>query len=105
MLDAVGNRYPASQKYIATGETEPQTGDVVIYPADPEKEHFGDSWSLIDGLEVRVTRIMFTDNSVWVPQKGQACKMVFLNEKYQAEIERRWKAVEKKTAKNPPDKQ
>ena len=104
MVDAVGNRYRASQKYIVTGEIKPQTGDVVIYPVDPEKGHLEDIWGLIDGVEVRVTRIMFKDNTVWVPQKGQVCKMVFLNDQYQAEIERRWNAVEKKSGqqgKNP----
>ena len=96
MLDAVGNRYPASQKYVATGETPPQTGDVVDYSTDQEKLHFGDGWALIDGVEVRVTRIMFKDNTVWVPQKGQTCKSVFMNDDYDAELEKRWKAVEKK---------
>jgi hypothetical protein len=96
MLDAVGNRYPASQKYIATGETQPQKGDVVDYPTDTEKLHFSEGWSVIDGVEVRVTRVMFKDNTVWVPQKVQPCKTVFMNDDYDAALEKRWKAVEKK---------
>jgi hypothetical protein len=51
MLDAVGNRYPASQKYIATGETQLQKGDIVDYATDAEKLHFAEGWSLIDGVE------------------------------------------------------
>jgi hypothetical protein len=96
MLDAVGNRYPAAQKYIASGTVKPQNGDVVIYPTDKEKEHFGADWTLIEGVEVRVTRVMFQDGSVWVPQKGQVCMMRFMNDEYDAEMERRRKAVEKK---------
>jgi hypothetical protein len=96
MLDAVGNRYPAAQKYIATGTVKSQNGDVVIYTTDKEKEHFGANWTFIEGVEVRVTRVMFQDGSVWVPQKGQACKMRFMNDEYDAEMDRRRKAVEKK---------
>jgi hypothetical protein len=96
MLDAVGNRYPASQRYIATtGTTKPQEGDVVIYSTDDEKKYFGERWALIEGVEVRVTRVMFKDDSVWVPQKGQNCKMVFMNDEYEAEMDKRWKAAEK----------
>jgi hypothetical protein len=95
-VDAVGNRYPASQKYVATGETQPQKGDVVDYPTDTEKLHFSEGWSVIDGVEVRVTRVMFKDNTVCVPQKVQACKTVFMNDDYDAALEKRWKAVEKK---------
>jgi hypothetical protein len=97
MLDAVGNRYPASQKYIATGETQPQKGDVVDYPTDTEKLHFGEGWSVIDGVEVRVTRVMFKDNTVWVPQKGQSCKTVCMNDDFEPALEKWRKAVEKKT--------
>jgi hypothetical protein len=96
MLDAVGNRYPAAQKYIAKGTVKSQNGDVVIYKSDKEKEHFGADWTLIEGVEVRVTRVMFQDGSVWIPQKGQVCKMRFMNDEYDAEMDRRQKAVEKK---------
>jgi len=96
MLDAVGNRYPASQKYVVTGEIKPDTGDVVDYPTDKEREFFGENWAQVEGVEVRVTRIMFKDGSVWVPQKGRVCKMTFLNGDYQAEMDRRWKAAEKR---------
>lgn len=96
MLDAVGNRYPASQKYVATGEIKPHSGDVVDYPTDKEREFFGENWAVVEGVEVRVTRIMFKDGSVWVQPKGYVCKMTFLNDDYQAEMGRRWKAVEKR---------
>jgi len=95
MLDAVGNPYPATQKYVATGETKPKRGDVVDYPTDTEKAHFGDGWANIQGVEVRVTRVMFKDTSVWVPQKGQVCKMTFMNDDYAAEVKRRLEAAEK----------
>src|SRR5271165_4862951 len=93
MLDAVGHRYAASQKYVATGTTKPQTGDVVIFSTDDEKKRFGETWTLIEGVEVRVTRVMFKDNSVWMPQKGQVCKTVFMNDEYLADMARRWKAA------------
>ncbi len=96
MLDAVRNRYPAAQKYVSTGETEPRKGDVVDYPTDAEKAHFGDGWANIAGVEVRVTRVMFKDDTVWVPQKGQVCKMVFMNDEYQPEMNRRLEAARKK---------
>jgi hypothetical protein len=96
MLDGVGNRYPAAQKYVSTGETEPQKGDVVDYPTDAEKAHFGDAWANIEGVEVRVTRVMFKDNTVWVPQKGQVCKMTFMNDDYQPEMNKRLEAARKR---------
>jgi hypothetical protein len=86
MLDGAGNRYPASQRYIATGELEPRSSDVVDFPTDVEKGKLGSNWASIDGLEVRVTRIKFKDGTVWIPQKGQLCKKEFMNEEYAAAI-------------------
>jgi hypothetical protein len=104
MLDAVGNRYPAAQKYISTGEIKPQSGDVVEYPTDAERQHFGDSWALIEGVEVRVTRLMFTDDTVWLPAKGYVCKMVFMNDEYDAELARWRKSAEKKVGQQNSQK-
>jgi hypothetical protein len=61
MLDGAGNKYPASQKYIATGDTKPTSGDLVIYSTKDEEEHFGSDWGNIEGVEVYVTSVMFGD--------------------------------------------
>jgi len=100
MLDGVGNRYPASQRYVATADfppfIKPNTGDVVDYPTDAEKQHFGADWQNIAGVEVRVTRVMFKDNSVWIPAKGQFCKAVFMNGDYDSALKKWQDAVDKK---------
>jgi hypothetical protein len=88
LLDAAGNRYPASQGYIAKGNTKPNTGDVVLYPAKSEQEHLGTAWINIEGIEVYVTRIMFADASTWKPRRGAACKTAFLNSNYAGEMEK-----------------
>ena len=99
MLDAVANRYAAYGPYIAEGEVKPQNGDVVIYPTKREEEHLGDAWSLIKGMEVRVTRVLFKDGSVWILRKGQTCKATFMNDEYDAEIARRLKRTKEKAKK------
>lgn len=99
MLDAVGNRYPAAQAYVAKGEVKPNFGDVVSYETKDEEEHFGEQWAQIEGIEVHVTRILFKDGSVWVPRRGVDCEAHFMNDDYAAEMDRRWKAVEKKAKK------
>jgi len=104
MLDGVGNRYPASQRYIATGTVKPQDGDAVAYSTDTEKEHFGQTWEIIEGIEVRVTRVMFKDGSVWMPQKGHVCKAQFMNDEYKAEIDRRWDTAGKKVEQQQKQK-
>ena len=88
MLDSAGNRYPASQAYQVKADTKPQNGDVVIYPTKNEERHFGQNWSSIDGVEVHVVRVMFNDATVWTPPKGVVCKTAFLNENYDAAMDR-----------------
>lgn len=99
MLDAVGNRYPAANTYIAKGEIKANTGDAVPYETKEEESHFGEQWAQIEGIEVHVTRILFKDGSVWVPRKGIDCGAHFMNDDYAAEMDRRWKAAEKKVKK------
>lgn len=96
MLDVAGNRYPASQTYHAKGDVEPNSGDVVIYPAKNEQEHFGEGWSQIEGVEVHVSRVLFTDATVWTPRKGVVCKTAFLNSEYDKEMARRDKIALRK---------
>jgi hypothetical protein len=60
------------------------------------KQHFGVDWQNIAGVEVRVTRVMFKDNSVWIPAKGQFCKAVFMNEDYDAALKKWQDAVDEK---------
>jgi hypothetical protein len=92
MLDAAGNRYPASQMYEATGAVKVGRGDLVIYPTQSEAEYFGKSWSVIDGIEVRVVSVMFEDASTWRPRKAVICRSSFLNEHYLTAVER-WQAT------------
>src|SRR5260370_13140722 len=99
MLDAVGNRYPAAQAYVAKGEVKPNSGDVVSYETKDEKDHFGEQWAQIEGIEVHVTRVLFKDGSVWVPRNGVVCEAHFMNDDYGPEMDRRWKAAEKKAKK------
>ncbi len=99
MLDGVANRYAAYGPYIAEGEVKPQNADFVTYPTKREEDRLGDAWSLIKGVEVRVTRVLFKDGSVWVPRKGQTCKATFMNDEYDAEIVRRLKRAEEKPKK------
>jgi hypothetical protein len=100
MLDAVGNRYPAANAYVAKGEIKPNDGDVVSYETKDEEDHFGEQWAQIEGIEVHVTRVLYKDGSVWVPRKGVDCEAHFMNDEYAAELDRRWKAAEKKTKKD-----
>ena len=100
MVDAVGNRYPAAITYIAKGEVKPDRGDVVSYETKDEEEHFGERWPLIEGIELHVTRVLFKDGSVWVPRKGVDCEAHFMNDDYQAEMDRRWKEAEKNVKKD-----
>jgi hypothetical protein len=45
-------------------------------------------WDRIEGVEVHVTKILFTDATVWTPPEG-----VDLNDNYDKEMERRDKVV------------
>jgi hypothetical protein len=100
MLDSAGNRYAASQAYQTKGDTEPQSGDFVAFPATDEEQYFGERWSSIDGVEVHVVKVMFNDATVWTPKKGVVCKTAFLNENYKAETDRYWKRVEAEMKKH-----
>lgn len=90
LLDGVANRFPGYGPYIATGTLRPNQGDFVGYPNKREADNLGDRWALIEGIAVRVTRVLFDDGTVWVPQKGQTCEGSFMNDKFQAEWDRRW---------------
>jgi len=112
MLDAAGNRYPASQKYLVTGDEKPKTGDVVAYSTKDEEEHFGAYWNNIEGVEVYVTSIMFADATTWKPRRGVVCKTAFINSDYDKEMERydkifvqRWKAADEEWKREHPDKE
>ena len=94
MLDASGNKYPASQKYVATGDEKPRNGDVVIYSTKAEEEHFRENWNNIEGVEVYVTSIMFADATTWKPKRGVVCKTAFINSDYDKEMEKRGKIAE-----------
>jgi hypothetical protein len=96
MLDAAGNKYPASQKYIATGDEKPNSGDLVMYPTTEEEQHFAADWKNIDGVEVYVTSIMYSDATTWKPKRGSVCKTAFINADYDKEMERRGKVAEQK---------
>jgi hypothetical protein len=91
MLDAAGNKYPASQKYVATGNEEPNGGDLVFYSTKDEEEHFGADWNNIEGVEVYVTSIMFADATTWKPKRGVFCKTAFINADYDKEMQKRGK--------------
>ncbi len=96
LLDAAGNQYPGSQRYIATGDTKPNSGDVVIYSAKSEQQHLGAGWENIEGVEVYVTSIMFADATTWKPKRGVPCKAAFVNSNYGKEMERREKIMDEK---------
>jgi len=96
LLDAAGNHYPASQRYIATGDTKPNSGDVVMYPAKNEQELLGGEWENIEGIEVYVTSIMFADATTWKPKRGAVCKTAFTNSNYVKEMEKRGKIMDAK---------
>ena len=96
LLDAAGNRYPGSQRYIATGDTKPNSGDVVMYPAKNEQELLGGAWENIEGIEVYVTSIMFADATTWKPKRGAVCKTAFTNSNYVKEMEKRGKIMDAK---------
>jgi len=96
LLDAAGNRYPASQRYIATGDTRPNSGDVVTYSAKGEQQHLGAEWENIEGVEVYVTSIMFEDATTWKPKRGVVCKTAFVNSNYDKEMQRRGKIAEER---------
>ena len=95
MLDVAGNKYPASQKYAATGKTEPNSGDVVFYSTKDEEEHFGSNWGNIEGVEVYVTSIMFADATTWKPKRGAVCKTAFINSDFSKVMEERDKIAAK----------
>ena len=97
MLDAAGNRYPASQQYVATGSTKPNSGDVVAYPAKNEEDYFGQRWKDIEGIEVYVVSVMFSDATTWKPSRGVACKTAFINGNYAEEIARMEKRAQQKS--------
>ena len=110
MLDASGNRYPASHKYVGTGNTKPDSGDVVFYSTDDEAKYFGEAWKKIEGMEVYITSISFTDATAWKPKPGVACKSSFLNSNYKNQmaemdkkIERKRKAIRKKWNRDHPE--
>jgi hypothetical protein len=96
LLDAAGNRYPAVQRYVATGDTKPSSGDVVIYPAKKEQENLAAGWENIEGVEVYVTSIMFDDATTWKPKRGAVCKTAFINSNYEKEMKEREKNMEVK---------
>lgn len=96
MLDGAGNKYPASQKYIATGDEKPNSGDLVMYATKDEEEHFGSDWQNIEGVEVYVTSILFADATTWKPKRDVVCKTAFINSDYDKEMEKRGKIVEQR---------
>jgi hypothetical protein len=112
MLDTVGNKYPASIVYQVKGDTKPQNGDFVAYSTVDEKRFFGDKWESIDGVVVHVSKILFTDATIWTPPKGGDCKTSFLNDNYGKQIKlwdkavsERMEASRKKWVQEHPDNQ
>jgi hypothetical protein len=99
MLDAVGNRYPASQAYQARGTVKQNNGDLVMFPSTEEAKYFGANWDHIDGVEVYVASLLFADATVWTPGKGVSCKASFLNDAYDKEIERIERVQQQRNAK------
>lgn len=95
MLDAAGNRYPASKRYVATGGLKPQSGDIVVFSAKDEEQFFGQTWADIDGIEVHVVSVMFKDATTWRPKRGVVCKTAFINADYDAEVAKRGRIIDR----------
>ena len=53
----------------------------------------GPTWDLIQGVEVQVVRVMYSDLTVWTPQKEAQCSKRFMNDEYDAALERRNKEL------------
>jgi hypothetical protein len=99
MLDAAGNKYPASQKYDASSAMKPNGTNVVIYTTTGEAQHFGAGWNNIEGIEVNVTFILFPDAKPWKPKPDVVCKTTFVNSDYDKETEKRGKDEKQKMKK------
>jgi hypothetical protein len=92
MLDGVGNKYPAKTMLVSTGEVQPQKGDMLLVDNTGEQEFFGERWELIEGVEVQVIRVMYTDLTVFVPRRPTQCSAKFMNDDYQSTLDRWWRA-------------
>lgn len=93
MLDGVGNKYPARTLLIATGEVRPQRGDILLVDNTAEQQSLGERWGLIEGVEVQVVRVMYSDLTVFVPRRPSQCSAKFMNSDYQKTLDRWWKAM------------
>ena len=88
ILDSTGYRYPASQSYIARWETAPGAGGLVVQSAQLEEKYFGSTWRNMRGVEVEVSRVIFSDGTEW-QSSGTSCRRAFMNVNYIQEM-RKW---------------
>jgi hypothetical protein len=86
MLDAGGNRFPASQAYQASAELAPNTWTVAVYPDAQEKSYFGDRWKSLLGAEVQVNGVLFGDGTSWSAADGAQCSAFFLDADYKGKL-------------------
>jgi hypothetical protein len=87
MLDAVGKAYPAQKLVIAGGTVGPHMGDIVWLDNKDEREAFGAGWEMIEGVEVQVSQVMYSDLSVWKPKRANQCSRKYMNDGYDKAIE------------------
>ena len=88
VLDSAGARYRTSDIYYSAWETTPGAGGLVVKPTKDEEKYFGSSWRNMRGVEVQVSRVLFSDGTQW-QAAGDSCARTFMNANFVYEM-RRW---------------
>jgi hypothetical protein len=88
IVDSAGYRYRASQSYSANWETAPGAGGLVVQSAQIEEKYFGSTWRNMRGVEVQVSRVIFSDHTQW-QSDDSACRRAFTNANYVRDM-RKW---------------
>ncbi len=88
VLDSAGAKYRAADIYYSAWETTPGSGGLVVKPTKDQEKYFGSRWRNMRGVEVQVSRVLFSDGTQW-QSAGNACDRVFMNANFVHDM-RRW---------------
>lgn len=92
MIDALGQRHPASKTYIVDSQVKPSEAGLMMEASTPEAQHLGSKWRSVRGVEVQVTDITFADGTQWHSANSLPCSRTFYNAAYEHDM-RVWNAA------------
>lgn len=92
MIDAFGQRHPASKAYIVDSQVRPSEAGLMMESSLSEAQHLGAQWRSVRGIEVQVTDITFADGTQWHSASSLSCGRTFYNAAYEHDM-RAWNAA------------